>query len=237
MLLPWLTEGMRTAPTPMARSSPRSHPSVTVLPQALTCSGCKTAREGGTGSAAAAHKHQQRMEPRHRLARGDLGRSRGSRVKIPPLPLGCPSIDAWWKSGTDGRHDNGSTVAAHQLAVGEWTRHGLPPHPCGPQSQPSATKATDRRRTCPAGLPDPMLFLLWSDDPGHGDQRGRRVGCIASRGSVQQLIAQVWESPLSFAAPLEPTSWPGVTQMVMWPPWCAREYTLTWSLMPGPEIP
>ena len=51
----------------------------------------------------------------------------------PQLAGGVPPEEArahiWgpWKFRADGRDDTGRTVAAQQLAVGEWTRYGLTP--------------------------------------------------------------------------------------------------------------
>ncbi|MER7785334.1 nuclear transport factor 2 family protein [Streptomyces albidoflavus] len=39
-----------------------------------------------------------------------------------------------WKSSADGRDDTGRTVAPQQLAIGEWTRHGLTPTTPAPWS-------------------------------------------------------------------------------------------------------
>ncbi|WSQ15049.1 hypothetical protein OG604_49195 [Streptomyces sp. NBC_01231] len=48
--------------------------------------------------------------------------NRAARPKPGPLHIWGP-----WKFSADGRDDTGRTVAAQQLAVGEWTRYGLTP--------------------------------------------------------------------------------------------------------------
>ncbi|GAA2569857.1 hypothetical protein GCM10011428_02630 [Streptomyces violaceus] len=85
---------MRTVPAPDGQVIPPQPSECHCLWQALTCSGCQTARVGGAGSATAVHKHQGARNRGIFCPEAIPDQARGSRLKIPQLPLGCPSIDA-----------------------------------------------------------------------------------------------------------------------------------------------